>query len=59
MTDIVHRLRREVTVGSGVVTPLRLEAASEIERLRADLFEAHRRMCALADRELERELGGR
>lgn len=34
MADILKRLRTEVTIGSGQVTPLRVEAADEIERLR-------------------------
>jgi len=37
MADLVERLRHEVTVGSGTVTPLRHEAADEIARLRAAL----------------------
>jgi hypothetical protein len=33
MADLVDRLRSEVTIGSGTVSPLRIEAADEIERL--------------------------
>jgi len=37
VADIVDRLRHQVTIGTGQVTPLRKEAAAEIERLRTAL----------------------
>ena len=37
---LAHRLKTEVTVGSGVVTPLRLEAASVIETLDREMRQA-------------------
>lgn len=39
MADLVERLREEVTVGSGQVTPLRFETAAELERLRRSVAE--------------------
>lgn len=48
--DIVERLRTEVNIGSSIVTPLRLKAADEIERLREErdkLKEALRSLIAL------------
>lgn len=46
--DLVDRLRKVVNVGYGQISPLRLEAADEIEALRKSAAEIERMHLALS-----------